>query len=173
VRTYPAPASLVAADTRVIQGVDPQVAVARVRPLTAALENVTWEPRLWTVVVTLFALSALLITLVGLFGVTAAAVTQRAQEFAIRAAVGARPLDLLWIVQRETGLTVGVGLLAGVAATVALVPRPQGLLQLVDSLEWRVVGGVALAVGLCGLACAALPARRAARSASLAAVLRG
>jgi len=77
----------------------------------------------WMTVVASFGIVALVLTIVGVYGVIGYSVVQRGQEFGVRRALGAGPRDILWLIVRE-GLNLGA---AGVAAGLALtLARPSG-----------------------------------------------
>lgn len=110
-----------------------------------------------------FAGAALLLAVVGVYAVTAFAVTTRTREIGIRAALGASRTELIGLVLRNGMLPVLGGLAAGVALAVVLAPVLSGMLFGVTTRD-----GVSLAVSIGALACAALfanlvPARRATR----------
>ncbi len=109
-----------------------------------------------------FALLALVLSAVGLYGVIAYGVAQRTREMGLRIALGAMPRDVLRMVVRQ-GLkisVVGVGL--GLAAAAAATRTMESLLFEVDSLDPATYVGVAVAILLVALLATSLPARRAA-----------
>src|SRR5215207_6018430 len=98
----------------------------------------------------------------GVYGVVAHSVARRTREIGIRMAVGARPQDVLAMVVRRAALLTGIGLAAGLAATVALGGLLAGLVYGVSPSDPVTLGGVALLLGATSLAASWLPARRAA-----------
>jgi predicted permease len=147
----------------VVREVAPDLALDRVALLDERLASAVSRPRLYAVLLGTFAGFALLVAGVGLFGVLSYTVSERMRELAVRAALGAKPLDLVrTIVARGLGLAV-LGLGAGIAASLLLSPAIRALLYGVtehDAVTFVVVPIVVIAIAL--LACAG-PARRAGR----------
>lgn len=158
------PESLAAAVRRVVYEVDPEVPLDRVQPLSAFLDRLLSSRQLAMVLLTAFAILAIVLAAVGLYGVLAVSVAHRAREFGIRMALGASPADIRRLVFRNgLGLTAA-GLASGLAvapmATLALRQMLYGVTFL-DPLTFGSVAALVLAVG--ALACV-LPALRAART---------
>jgi putative ABC transport system permease protein len=109
----------------------------------------------------LFSLLALVLTAVGLYGVTAYLVSQRTHEIGVRIALGAPPVRILMLVLRESTVLIGAGILLGLAGAMGLTRIVSTLLfeiKPTDPATCLVVSSLMLAVGL--LACY-IPARRA------------
>lgn len=110
-----------------------------------------------------FAASALLLALVGVYGVIAYGVTQRTHEFGVRLALGARSADVFWIILKQglwlSLVGVGLGVTGGVAASRTIATLLYGTSS-TDPLTFVVV--TVAVFGTVMLACA-IPARRAAR----------
>jgi putative ABC transport system permease protein len=120
-------------------------------------------PRLQTLAVGLFGGIALLLTMVGIYGVVSYVVTQRTHEIGIRMALGARPTDVVALVVRQSMNLFLWGILAGTAAALFLTKFMRGLLYEIKPTEPLTFVGVALLlVGVALLACY-LPARHAAQ----------
>jgi len=170
VRTGGDPLAQVAATRREVAAVDPDLALAKVRPLGDYIERAARPARFTMVLGSIFGALALALAAIGLYGVIATSVSQRRREIGVRLALGARPRQLLRGVLREgLGLTL-VGLGAGVVASVATT-RLLGTLLYgvapVDPATYVVAGAVMPIVAL--LACW-LPARRAARESPMTAL---
>ena len=147
----------------VLASVDPLVEPASTDTLEQMVGRQLVDPRFFASLLTGFALVALVLAAVGLYGVLAQGVTQRAREFAIRIALGAQLRDVRWIIAREASwMSVG-GLLVGLGAAAGL----HGLLEsfvVSENLDLPQVFllGPLVFVGVVGLAVLS-PIRRAAR----------
>ncbi|HXG65019.1 MAG TPA: ABC transporter permease [Blastocatellia bacterium] len=155
-------ATAVAAAVRnVVQTLDPQQPVGEVRTLASLVGDSIARQRFNMLLLAVFAVVALLLSAVGIYGVMSYAVAQRTHEVGIRAALGATAADILRLVLKEgvklTLLGVAVGLLAAVALTRLLKNLLFGV-GVTDPLTF-----VALPLLLAGVALLAcyLPARRA------------
>ncbi|HWC00387.1 MAG TPA: ABC transporter permease, partial [Bryobacteraceae bacterium] len=110
-----------------------------------------------------FAAIAVLLAGIGLYGVVAHAVTQQRREIGIRMALGARPGDVLGHVLRNALSLVVLGLVFGMAGTVALTRVLRNLLFEVSPLDPGALTAAGAAIALIGLLAALLPASRATR----------
>jgi len=163
VRTAGDPLQLVQAIRARITGVDRNIAVSQVRTLDQIRDRVSWQDRFLTVLLGAFAALALALAAVGLYGVLSYAVSLETHAISIRMALGASAASVRLTIMRQ-GLTMaGAGLLAGVAAAVALTRLLQSQLFQISSLDAETY---AIAVGTLGAVAALaafLPARRATR----------
>jgi putative ABC transport system permease protein len=131
------------------------------------------RPRTYAILVGAFALSALVIAGVGLFGVLSYTVAQRSREIGVRTALGAQPRDIAALVLRQGMLMAGAGLAAGLAAAGAAVRVLSAFLYGVtthDPLSFVIVPVV---LGIVTAVACIVPARRAARVDPLAALRSG
>ena len=131
VRTAPAPEELMGPIGRVVESVDDAVSLRHMRTLEAQLSDVLWPIRTASRVVTSACVLAVLLAVVGLYGVIAYAMARRQREMGIRVALGARTADVLRLVVRD-GLAMTLwgivfGLALAVAANVALASVLYGL----------------------------------------------
>jgi putative ABC transport system permease protein len=134
------------------------------------VESETAQQRFTSWLMGVFACAALLLATIGLYGILSYAVTRRSQEFSIRMALGAEREDVLRLVMGSGLGLVGVGLLVGVGASLALTRLFSSLLYGVrpsDPATFAMAGAVLVAVALLA---SLLPALRAARAAPAAAL---
>ena len=106
---------------REIRAVDGDLGVYDLRTMDAILSDAVALPRLNALLLWLFAGLALVLSAIGVHGVTSYLVARRTREFAIRIAVGARPADIFRTVTRETALVGAAGILLGLAGSVLLM----------------------------------------------------
>jgi ABC-type antimicrobial peptide transport system permease subunit len=111
----------------------------------------------------IFGASALLLCVAGLYGLLAYVVTQRTREMGIRIALGATHGNLLWLILRQAGFLLILGVIAGSALAFASARLLRGFLYGVQAHDGWTLTIAALALFFSGLLAAYLPARRAAR----------
>ena len=146
-----------------IRSLDPDLPIARVRPMSDLVTSATARQRFNATLLGIFALTALFLASVGLYGVMAYVVSQRTREIGIRMALGGQPSAIRWGVLRQ-GLFVSlVGLAIGVVLSVMTARAISGLLfgvQPLDLPTYVAIGGLLLAVAVLA---SYGPARRATR----------
>ena len=120
------------------------------------------QPRFAMVLLGAFAGLALVLTVVGLYGVMAYSVARRTREIGVRLALGAQRGTVLQMVLRQAAMLVGTGMAIGIVATLASASVLQSMLYGTASRDPMVLAGVCVVVALAGLAAAYLPAVRAA-----------
>ena len=148
---------------RQIAAIDPAIPLNDVEGLTSRLGKALAYPRFRAMVLACFALSALILSAVGLHGVLSQLVAQRTPEIGFRRAVGAQTSDVLWLIARQGAVPVAAGLAVGAGITLAGSRLLAALLygiQPADPGAFAMVSLTLLAVA--GLAML-LPAIRAAR----------
>ncbi len=109
-----------------------------------------------------FAVMALLLSVVGLYGVVAYSVSQRTREIGIRLALGAQPGTVYRLILKEAGWLTAVGILIGSLCAVATASLMHGLLFGVRSWDLATLAAVAAVLGISTLLASYVPARRAA-----------
>jgi predicted permease len=146
---------------RTVLAVDPAQPISAVHTMTELAEQEEGQRRLVLVVLGAFAVAAMLLTMIGIYGTVTYWVVQRTGELCIRRALGASKSNILWlVVGRGLGLTA-VGLVLGIGGTIALTRLMQSLLFHVSSSDPVTLGTVALATASLSLVASYLPARRA------------
>ena len=146
-----------------LAGLDRNIAIGQDKLFDDYLADSVAEPRFNSLLLTLFAAVALLLTAIGLYGVVAYSVTQRTQEIGIRMALGAQARQVLSLVIGQGIKLALLGLALGVTASLVLTRWLASLLFNVsptDALTFVLVAALLLVVAL--LACW-IPARRATR----------
>jgi len=109
-----------------------------------------------------FAGMALLLGVIGLYGVIAYSVSQRTREIGVRMALGAQRSSVSGMVLREAMKLIGIGIGAGVAGSLATAGLLRPLLFRVPPWDGATLAGVALILGIAAMAASYLPAHRAA-----------
>jgi ABC-type antimicrobial peptide transport system permease subunit len=120
-------------------------------------------PRVSMLLLAAFAASALLLAVVGIYGVVSYAVTQRTRELGVRMALGADAGATLRLVLGRSMLLVGGGTLCGLIVSAIVTRAIAGLLYDVSPLDPIVFVGVSLLLAAAGLVASFIPARRATR----------
>ncbi len=121
----------------------------------------TGQPRFRTFLLGLFAALALTLAVVGVFGVISYSVSQQARDFGIRVALGAKPGDIIGLVLRRGFLTVGVGIVLGLACSLALTQFMSSLLFGITPHDASTFVLGALACSAAAFAACYFPSRRA------------
>jgi putative ABC transport system permease protein len=161
VRTSGDPVSLLAAVRQEINAVDAGLPVYDLRTMNQIIAGSVAQRRFAMLLLVVFAVAALLLAAVGLYGVTAYAVTRRTQEIGIRVALGARPRDIAkMIVGQSLILTCG-GMIAGLAISLALTRFMSSLLFGVSATDPLTFTLIPLLLAAVSLLASYLPARRA------------
>jgi putative ABC transport system permease protein len=161
VRAQGDPGALAHPVRRAILAVDPSLAPSGIQTMTARVERAFAQRRFYTTLIGLFAIAALLLAGVGIYGTVSYYVTRRKRELGIRLALGAPAGRIVGLVVRRGARLAawGVGLgLVGVWASTALVAR---LLYGIGPLDpWTLAGGCLVLTSV-AIAASALPAHRA------------
>jgi putative ABC transport system permease protein len=152
------------AELRAIVGdVDATLTVDELATMGEVVAAITARPRFYATILTLFGGIAAFIAAIGVYGVLAYAVSQRAHEFGVRLALGAAPSKVLALALRQGLVVVALGIPAGVVVAIGLAQYLSGMLFGITSLDASTFIGVAVAFGALAMAACYLPARRAAR----------
>ena len=146
-----------------LQAIDPGVPVDELETMESRLAVTTAFARFRAVLVSAFAIAAILLAAIGLHGVLAQLVSQRIPEFGIRMAIGAQTRDVFLLVARQGTAPVASGLILGLAVAFTLRRVMEGLLYEVAAGDVRVMGGAIGLLLMVATLAILLPARRAAR----------
>ena len=160
-RTGAEPSTLVPDVKRAIWSIDRDQPIYRIETMENVVAGATSAPRLTLSLFGLFALAALGLAAVGIYGVMAYTVSQRTSELGIRLALGASPADVLGQVLRQGMTLVGLGLAIGLAATFTLGRLVQSMLYQTSAHDPVTLVAIAALLTLVAAAACLIPARRA------------
>jgi putative ABC transport system permease protein len=146
-----------------VHQVDPDQPVSRIRALDQMVSNTVAKPRFSLLLLGLFALLALVLSIVGIFGVTAYSVSQRTRELGLRMALGAERGGVLRMVVQEAGTLAGLGVLIGVVLAFFVTRVMSSLLYGISATDPLTFVGISLGLVVISLAAAYLPGRKATR----------
>jgi putative ABC transport system permease protein len=161
-KTAGKPESLAAPLRGAVRNLDPDIPVSGIAAMSTVVGESIDQPRFFAVIAGVFALLALALAIVGIYGVISYTVAQRTAEIGVRMALGAGRRDILTLVVADGLKLTALGVLLGIAASAAATAGLRSLLFGVGALDPATFGGMtALLVAASILACA-VPARRAA-----------
>jgi predicted permease len=162
VRSSTPPLGLGATVRRTIDDVDATVAMARIETLQQAVDRAAGQAAFTTVLLATAASVALLLGLVGIYGVVSYIVSQRTGEIGVCLALGAEPGGVAAMIVRQGGVVVLAGILAGLAAALAGSRLIGSLLYDVSPRDPTVFAATAVTLFAVAMLACLLPARRAA-----------
>ena len=163
VKTSNDPRALVGSVTREVQAMDSDLPVFSVKTMDEYVSSSVAAPRFNTTLLSIFAIVALVLTVIGLYGVMSYSVAQRTNEIGIRMALGAQTRDVLGLIVKDGVKIVVIGLLLGMGGALALTRLLETLLFGVttrDPVTFLFIAGLLSLVAM--LACC-IPALRATR----------
>src|SRR5439155_964409 len=164
IRAVTDPTSLAAAVRKEVMAIDPNQPVANVKKMEEWLANSVAQPRYRTLLLSVFSAVAMLLSVIGIYGVMSYAVTQRTREIGLRMAFGAQRWNVLSMVLGQGMKLALTGVWVGVAAALALTRVIRNLLYEITATDPLTFSCVALLlIGVALLACL-VPARRAAKT---------
>jgi putative ABC transport system permease protein len=170
VRTATDPNAVVASVRREVQAINPQLPLFAIGTLEGQIFETLTTPRFRAVLLAGFAVIALLLATIGIYGVTAHAVGQRTHEVGIRMALGAARRDVLGLILVEHLKPALIGVTVGVLGAVVLSQSLRTLIYGIRATD--PITFIAMAIALVAVAVVAcwIPARRATRVDPLAAL---
>jgi putative ABC transport system permease protein len=148
---------------RIVQSIDPRQPLSQFRDMREVIDKARAPRRFTSMLINAFASLALVLAIIGLYGVMANAVASRTRELGIRIALGARAENVLQLVMGQGVLLALAGITIGLALAYALARTLSGMLYNVGTHDPFVFATAPLAMVLVVLAACYIPARRATR----------
>jgi predicted permease len=156
-------ASVVATTRRAVFEIDRNLALFSPRAVPELIEQSIGQSRLNTTMLSMFAGVALVLAIIGIYGVISYSVTQRTQEIGVRMALGAQQGDVLRLVLREGVLLAAVGVVIGVGGAFYATRWIRSWLFGIETTDPMTIVSTAIGLVVIALAASWLPARRASR----------
>jgi predicted permease len=163
VKTSGDPMQIASAVRSAVAAVDRDQPITMMQTLDSSLSDSLAQQKLSAVLLGIFAAVALILASVGIYGVTSYTVAQRTQEIGIRIALGADARDVLMLVLKYGARLAIIGVVVGIAATVALTRLMQNLLFHTSPTDPYTLVFVSVTLALVALLASYIPARRATR----------
>ena len=148
---------------RALAQIDPNLAVLKMETISQQVNHLVDQEQLISQLCTWFAVLALLLTSIGLYGVMTYNVARRTHEIGVRMALGAENREVQWMILRESLLLLGIGILLGVPATMAATRLVGAQLFGLTPSDPPTFMAAILAISIVALLAAFFPARRATR----------
>lgn len=161
VRSTVDPPALVRAMRAALAEIDPDLPLADVQTMSERTAKSLISERLSASLAGIFALVALLLSMLGLYSVLASLVARRTREIGIRLALGSTVGGILRLVLAEGVMLIGAGLVLGLAGAIAMAGALEGVLFGVQPTDPLLLGSVVLGTGVVALLACLAPARRA------------
>ncbi len=161
VRTTVDPKTILPAVYNEVAALDPTQAISRVATMDDLVAAHLAQPRFSAALLNWLSGLALLLAAVGIYGVLAYSVAQRTGEIGVRLALGAQRFDILKLIVVQGMRLVLIGLVAGLAASVALTRLISKLLFGVTATDLPTLAGISLLLSAIAIIACSLPARRA------------
>ena len=159
----PDPLTVKNAVQQAIWSVNPEIAESRTEPMTTTLQGQVAEPRLYALLLGVFAFIAMVLAAVGIYSVIAYSVAHRTQEIGVRLALGAQTGAILKLVVGEGMKLVATGVALGLVASFSLTRLMSNMLFGVSAVDPMTFGAITLLLTFVGLLACWIPARRTMR----------
>jgi putative ABC transport system permease protein len=163
VRTAGDPSAMAPSVRAAVRRVAPLAPVFDIKSMSARIASASAQARYSAILLGLFAVMALSLAVMGIYGVLSFAVAQRTGEIGIRMALGAERARVLALVMRDGAMLAAIGLAIGVLAALALTRVLRTMLFEVTTTDPLTYGAMAVVLALAVAAASWIPARRAAR----------
>jgi putative ABC transport system permease protein len=148
---------------QVIWSVDPEQPIYQLSTMDQILARAVFLPRLSTSLLATFAVAALLLAALGIYGVLSYSVTQRTREIALRMALGSSGGSTVGLVAQSSLVLIGIGAVGGLLCAVLLARSMASVLYGIGPFDIPSFGGAAVVLVIAGLVASVLPALRATR----------
>ncbi|MGC2112267.1 MAG: ABC transporter permease [Candidatus Korobacteraceae bacterium] len=162
-RTHVAPSAVVPSLRTTLREFDPDMAVTDIQSLQDVVDISLGSQTLAVRLLWIFAGSALLISIAGIYGLLAYNVSQRTRDIGLRMALGATRSNVIRLVLHQAVILLAIGVGIGVAAAIAIGSILRGFLYGVVPYDASTIAAVALLLLVCGFFASYIPARRASR----------
>jgi putative ABC transport system permease protein len=163
IRTSSDPGQFAQSARVAISSIDPSLPIFSVMPLSDAIHESIVGLAYTADMMAGLGVIALVIALVGIYGVIAYSVAERTHEFGVRMALGAQRRDVLWLVSRRGAWLTGLGIAIGLPLAVALARLLEGSIYGTQALDVAVFVGIVASLVVVVLTACYIPARRAMR----------
>jgi putative ABC transport system permease protein len=163
VRTAVSPSAMGAAVKREVLAVDPNQPIYGIRTMNERIDETVSDRRFNMLLLAVFAVAALLLAAVGIYGVISYMVTERTKEIGIRSALGASRSDILRLILRQAVALIALGLAIGLASAFALTRFLSSLLYGISATDFETFSLVSSLLFVVALAACYIPGRRATR----------
>jgi hypothetical protein len=161
VRGHVDPVALVSSLRSIVRDLDPAATLDNVATMDQIVSNAMSRPRLYAVLLGIFAAVAMILAAIGIYGVLSYVVALRAREIGIRMALGAQSVQVLAVVLRQTTMLTAIGVVVGLAGAAALSRYLEGLLYGLTPLDPTTFLAVVVMFGVAATVASYVPARRA------------
>ncbi len=162
-RTQGDPRTVLSTVRTQVQAMDRNLPITNVWPIGEVISQSLWASSFGASLLTVFAMIAMALCAVGIYGVVGYSVGQRIREFGIRMALGAQPRDVLLMVLKKSALIMAAGLAAGLVAAFLLARLIVTFLYGVNTNSPLAFLAMALVLAAVGVLASYIPARRAAK----------
>jgi putative ABC transport system permease protein len=162
-RTARDPETIIPEARAALRRTEPRVAMGNAKTMAQIVDDTLRQPRTSAVVVASFALGALLLATMGLFGIVSNSVTRRRHEMAVRLALGADHRRILRLVLGEGAVLVGLGMLIGIPGIYAVSRLIRSALIGISPSDPLTLAIVTVVLAGVTMAACYLPARRVLR----------
>ena len=163
VKTAADPLSVSSAVRNIIRRIDPELPVPRFETMEQVVDESVAQRRFQMNLLVVFALTALLLASLGIYGVVSYSVTLRTNEMGVRMAIGAQASNIVQMIWRQAMTPVAIGACAGLVVALIVGRFFAGLLFGVAPADAMTIGSVLLILGAVGTVASLIPALRASR----------